>query len=83
MHFYTEEKDNFIEAVENFMNKRSSDRTAHSSKQWSFPFSIKDKSTVGDLSFRGNEAELILNNYEELVDTCIFEQEKMLIGNGC
>ena len=74
--FSHRKKDNFIEAVEDFMNKRSLERSACSCKQWSFPFSTNGKSTVGNLSFRGNESELILEDFDQLVDTCMLEQEK-------
>ena len=69
-------KDDFIEAVDDSMNNSSLEKSACSYKQWSFPFSTNNKRTVGDLSFRGNKTELILEDFDQLVDACTFKQEK-------
>ena len=53
--FYnTDKKNDYKEAVENFMNQRAFDRSVYASDQQSFLVAIRDLSAVGELNFRDN-----------------------------
>ena len=80
--FYdTIERDNCKLAADDFMNQRALDISVHASIQWYFPVSIRDPITIVESNFRGNQAELSLKKYEDLVDTCSFEEERKLHGS--
>ena len=50
------------------MNQRAFGRSLFASGQWSFLATINDPSVVGEFNFKGIQAEIILDNYEHLVD---------------
>ena len=44
--------------------------------QWLFPRAIGDKGLVGEFNFKGNQAEMVLEESDELIDVCTPDLER-------
>ena len=72
------DRDAFIVNIEKFMNQSVFGTGIERVGQWKFPVAIEDKGAVGEFTFKGNEAETVLTQSDELVDLCCCGDKKII-----
>ena len=58
------------------MNTRVFGKSLQRVGQWVFPRAIADKGLVGELNFKGHQAEMVLEESDELIDVCAPDPER-------
>lgn len=73
---YLDISDAFISGVETFMSTRAFRKNVLRVGQCFFPRLIRDKGLTGEFTFKGNQAEIVLEESDELIDICAPDPER-------